>query len=51
VYLAKDARTSPQAVARMYPGLAKFNQVKLQLDPDDRFTSSLSRRLKIGAHA
>lgn len=48
VYLAKDAAMSPEHFRQMYPRLGEFEKVKRHLDPDDRFASSLSRRLKIG---
>ena len=48
VYLAKDATTTPENFRRMYPRLPDFEAAKRHLDPDDRFASSLSRRLKIG---
>ena len=48
VYLAKDAATSPDNFRRMYPRLGEFEAVKRHIDPDDRFASSLSRRLEIG---
>lgn len=48
VYLAKDAATSPAQFRQMYPRLGELEKVKRHLDPDDRFASSLSRRLEIG---
>ena len=48
IYLAKDATTTPHSFRQMYPRLPEFEAVKRQLDPDDRFASSLSRRLQIG---
>ncbi len=48
VYLAKDATTTPENFRKMYPRLGEFEAAKRRLDPDDRFASSLSRRLKIG---
>lgn len=48
VYLAKDATLSPENLRRMYPKIAEFEAVKARLDPDNRFQSSLSKRLKIG---
>jgi FAD/FMN-containing dehydrogenase len=48
VYLAKDARLSAAAVARMYPRLAEFAQVKRRIDPLGRFGSSLGRRVGLG---
>ena len=48
VYLAKDSTTTPDNFRKMYPRLPEFEAAKRHLDPDDRFASSLSRRLKIG---
>lgn len=48
VYLAKDACLTRESFAAMYPDLAKFNEIKQRLDPTNRFSSSLSRRLGIG---
>jgi FAD/FMN-containing dehydrogenase len=49
VYLAKDATLSRENFEAMYPDLPQFKQIKQQLDPSNRFSSSLSRRLGIGA--
>ena len=48
VYLAKDATTTPENFRMMYPRIGEWEAAKRHLDPDDRFASSLSRRLKIG---
>jgi decaprenylphospho-beta-D-ribofuranose 2-oxidase len=45
IYLAKDARSRPDVVARMYPRLEEFRDVRRRLDPNGVFTSDLSRRL------
>ena len=45
VYLAKDARMSPETFRAMYPNLPKWQAAKAIADPDNRFSSSLSRRL------
>jgi FAD/FMN-containing dehydrogenase len=45
VYLAKDARLRPEVFRAMYPSFAKWREVKAALDPEWRFSSSLSRRL------
>jgi len=45
VYLAKDARMRPEMFKAMYPGLARWQSVKSEIDPNDRFSSTLSRRL------
>jgi FAD/FMN-containing dehydrogenase len=51
VYLAKDARLSPESFRAMYPGYAEWLKIKNAIDPQDRFSSSLSRRLRIGEGA
>ena len=47
VYLAKDARTSPDALRRMYPRLDEWRAVRDRVDPDRVFTSDLARRLAL----
>jgi decaprenylphospho-beta-D-ribofuranose 2-oxidase len=47
VYLAKDAVQSPRLFAQGYPRLEEFREVQLQVDPQRRISSSLSRRLGI----
>ena len=47
LYLAKDATTTPDAFHTMYPNLAQFRRIKARVDPNHRFVSSQSRRLKI----
>lgn len=47
VYLAKDALTSRDAFAAMYPRLDEFRAVKRRIDPQGRFSSSQARRLGI----
>jgi decaprenylphospho-beta-D-ribofuranose 2-oxidase len=45
VYLAKDARLRPETFRAMYPNLGTWQAAKAVADPNDRFSSSLSRRL------
>ncbi len=45
VYLAKDARMRPETFRAMYPNLLRWQTAKALADPNDRFSSSLSRRL------
>jgi decaprenylphospho-beta-D-ribofuranose 2-oxidase len=45
VYLAKDALLDAPRFARMYPRLEEFKKVKQTLDPQNRFASSLARRI------
>lgn len=47
VYLAKDARLSPESLQAMYPRLKEWQQVKQAIDPQGRFQSNLSRRLQL----
>lgn len=47
VYLAKDSRASAATVARMYPRLQEWRQVRRSVDPDGVLTSDLARRLKL----
>ncbi len=47
VYLAKDARMSPETFRAMYPNLGKWQAAKALADPENRFSSSLSRRLRM----
>lgn len=47
VYLAKDARLSAKAFHAMYPRYNEWLKVKHEVDPDNRFSSSLARRLGI----
>ncbi len=45
VYLAKDARMKPELFRAMYPRLGEWLKAKAKADPDNRFSSTLSRRL------
>ena len=47
VYLAKDARLSPEAFRSMYPHFLRWLEVKSQVDPYNRFSSAMSKRLQI----
>ena len=48
VYLAKDARLSAESFRAMYPHYVEWLKIKNAVDPENRFNSSLSRRLRIG---
>jgi decaprenylphospho-beta-D-ribofuranose 2-oxidase len=48
VYLAKDARLSAESFRAMYPCYPEWLRIKQSVDPENKFSSSLSRRLKIG---
>ena len=47
VYLAKDACLQARHVPPMYPNFERFRTIKAAVDPEGRFSSSLSRRLGI----
>ncbi len=47
LYLAKDALTTAETFAAMYPTLPAFRAVKARLDPNRRFVSNQARRLGI----
>jgi FAD/FMN-containing dehydrogenase len=47
IYLAKDAVTTAQSFAAMYPQLGRFREVRERLDPNRRLASSLARRVGI----
>ena len=48
VYLAKDALLTPQAFRVMYPRYSEWLAIKREVDPMQRFQSSLAQRLEIG---
>jgi decaprenylphospho-beta-D-ribofuranose 2-oxidase len=47
VYLAKDARLSPETFAAMYPRREEFLALKDRIDPEHRLSSDLARRLDL----
>jgi len=47
VYLAKDARMRPETFRAMYPNLPQWQSIKASVDPNNRFSSSLARRLNM----
>ncbi len=51
VYLAKDARISAESFLSMYPRYTAWLKIKQTIDPKNRFSSSMSRRLNIGESA
>ncbi len=51
VYLAKDARLSPRSFRLMYPRFPDWLEIKRRVDPENRFASDLSRRLRLHEEA
>jgi len=46
-YLAKDSNLSPETFRKMYPRFSQWHETKMKIDPDWRFSSNMSRRLKM----
>jgi decaprenylphospho-beta-D-ribofuranose 2-oxidase len=46
-YLAKESRTTPEAIRRGYPRLDEWRKLRDAADPRGVFTSDLSRRLEL----
>ncbi|HWE91390.1 MAG TPA: FAD-binding oxidoreductase [Pseudonocardiaceae bacterium] len=47
LYLAKESRTTPEAVQRMYPRIDEWRKVRASADPTGIFASDMSRRLQL----
>jgi decaprenylphospho-beta-D-ribofuranose 2-oxidase len=47
VYLAKDARMRPDTFRAMYPKFEEWRAAKADADPNNHFSSTLSRRLQM----
>ncbi|QBJ98844.1 FAD-binding oxidoreductase [Rhodococcus sp. ABRD24] len=47
LYFAKDSRTTPERVARMYPRLDEWRAIRDRVDPGGVFVSDLARRLNL----
>jgi FAD/FMN-containing dehydrogenase len=45
VYLAKDSCLNPETFAQMYPEADAFRALRASVDPNQRFSSSLARRV------
>ncbi len=46
-YLAKESRTTPEAIRRGYPRLDEWRKIRDAADPRGVFTSDMSRRLEL----
>jgi len=46
-YLAKESRTTPEAIQRGYPRIDEWRKVRASVDPQGVFASDLSRRLAL----
>ena len=46
-YLAKESRTTPEAIRRGYPRFDEWRKVRDAVDPDNVFASDMSRRLEL----
>ena len=46
-YLAKESRTSPEAIRRGYPRLEEWRKIRAAADPNGVFTSDMARRLEL----
>ncbi len=49
LYLAKDVAATAETIAAMYPQLGQFQEILGTLDPEQRFNSTMARRLGIVA--
>jgi decaprenylphospho-beta-D-ribofuranose 2-oxidase len=47
LYLAKESRTTPDAVRRMYPRIDEWRKVRAAVDPHGVFRSDMARRLAL----
>jgi decaprenylphospho-beta-D-ribofuranose 2-oxidase len=47
VYLAKDSRLRPDALATMYPRLGEWQEIREQVDPAGVMRSDLARRVRL----
>ena len=47
LYLAKESRTTPEAIRRGYPRLDEWRKVRDAADPEGVFASDMSRRLEL----
>lgn len=50
IHLAKDQMLRPEQFRRIYPRHAQLLEIKRKLDPENRFTSNLARRVGLVDH-
>ncbi len=48
-YLAKESRTTPEAIRRGYPRFDEWRKVRAAVDPSGVFTSDMARRLELNS--
>jgi len=46
-YLAKESRTTPEAIRRGYPRLDEWRKIRATVDPEGVFASDMARRLEL----
>jgi len=47
LYFAKDVCALPETIREMYPRLDEFRSLRARIDPENKLSSNLARRLGI----
>jgi decaprenylphospho-beta-D-ribofuranose 2-oxidase len=47
IYLCKDSRVSSELISRMYPKINEWRTIRNHMDPNNKWRSDQSRRLKL----